>query len=89
MGTYKGVLKVFHGPTLKIKYTCSLDWDDSPTPVLDVLYVQELQTVLVSHSSGGVWYFNVTTVKDISQSQQRIYQCDKSPCFKMAKVRVY
>ena len=81
MGTYKGVLKVFHGPTLKIKYTCSLDSDDSPRPVLDILYVQELQTVLVSLTSGGVWSFHDTTM-----SQRQIKQCDDAPCFKMAKV---
>lgn len=90
MGTSAGAIKVFHAPTLKTKFTCMLETEgpDGTTSrtILDILYVEEVRTVLVSNFSGEVWSFHDTLVEDGLRLQCKIELNDGFPCYHLVKV---
>lgn len=84
IGTYTGVIKIFHAPTLKAMHTFTLEQEESASAsILDIIYVQELRTVLVSSVMGGLWSFNDTNVQE---SRLMIKESDGYPCFHLVKV---
>ncbi len=90
MGTTSGSIKVFHAPTLKVKFTCALEREGpegkTNCAILDILYVEEMRTVLVANFSGEVWSFYDSIVDDGLRLQCKITLPDDSPCYHLAKV---
>ena len=90
MGTSAGAIKVFHAPTLKTKFTCTLETEEAEgktnRTILDILYVEEMRTVLIANFSGEVWSFYDTIVEDGLRLQCKIELSDGSPCYHMCKV---
>ncbi len=90
MGTSAGAIKVFHAPTLKTKFTCTLMTDEAGTMVnrtiLDILYVEQMRTVLVASFSGEIWCFYDSIVEDGLRLQCKIELADGLPCYHMVKV---
>ena len=91
LGTTSGMVKVFHAPTLKVKFTCTLkkEGPDGTTnrTILDILYVEEKRTVLIANFSGEVWAFYDTIVDDGLRLLCKIALEDDLPCYHMVKVR--
>ncbi len=91
MGTSAGAIKIFHAPTLKTKFTCTLETEGpegtTNRTILDILYVEELRTVLVANFSGEVWIFDDDIVADGLRMQCKLELVDSSPCYHMVKVR--
>ena len=89
MGTHKGVIKVFHAPTLKKKLTFTLEPEEpgvAAASILDILYVEELRTVLISDFTGAVWSFDDT---DVMKSKCRVKESGELGCFHLVKVSEY
>jgi hypothetical protein len=55
--------------------------------ILDILYVEEMKTVLVSSFSGEVWAFYHILTEDGLRLQRKIELSDGSPCYHLVKVR--
>lgn len=91
MGTTAGTIKIFHAPTLKTKFTSTLETDESMgatnRTILDILYVEERRTVMVANFSGEVWCFYDKIVEDGLRLQCKISLSDGSPCYHLVKVR--
>ena len=94
MGTLTGVIKVIHAPTLKTKFTCTLETEEAQgkRTILDILYVLEMRTVLVTLKSdnlvGEVWSFEDTAEEGGYRLKSKIRSSDESPCYNMVKVCV-
>ena len=90
MGTSAGAIKIFHAPTLKTKFTCTLETEGpegtTNRTILDIMYVEERRTVLVANFSGEVWSFYDQIVDDGLKLQCKIELIDWSPCYHLAKV---
>ena len=90
MGTTSGSIKVFHAPTLKVKFTCTLEREGpegtTNRTILDILYVEEMRSVLVANFSGEVWSFYDSIVDDGLRLQCKITLADDSPCYHLTKV---
>lgn len=86
MGTLAGTLKVFHAPTLKIrfKHTLQSEAGSRGQTISDIVHVEEMQTVLVSTSAGEVWSFLNTS--DKLRLQCKIKLTDGLPCHHLVKV---
>ena len=55
---------MFHAPTLKTKFTCRLDKREIEGKVqLNILYIEEVNTVMVINEVGKIWCFHDTIVK--------------------------
>ncbi len=79
---------IFHMPSLQRKFTCMLEEEVTETnenkSILDILYVQEMKTVLVTSFNGEVWYFHESVMNDglkIMQPKVKL-----TPCYHMVKV---
>ena len=75
LGTSAGEIKVFNAVTLKIKFICTL----TASEISNIVHVEEMQTVLVSNSSGEVWSFYDFILDDGMRLQSKV-TLDDSPC---------
>ena len=85
MGTLNGAIIVFHIPTLKRKFTCMLKEEEREMKsILDILYVQEKKTVLVTSFDGEIWYFDEHVMNDgLKMMQPKV---ELTRCYHMVKV---
>ena len=75
LGTSVGEVKVFNAVTLKIKFNCTL----TTSEISNIVHMEEMQSVLVSNSSGEVWSF-FDSILDEGLRLQRKITLDGSPC---------
>lgn len=92
IGTLSGVIKIFHALTLKTKFASTLE---SKGPggtfvgggtILDILYVEEMRTVLVANNSGEIWCFDDTITKEGLRLQKKIDLSYGFALYDLAKV---
>ena len=84
MGTSSGTLKIFHAPTLAIKFIHALKTKRTENQaILNIVHMEEIRTVLVSGLGGEVWFFFDTVTEDGLRLQ---FKVDSSPCFHFVKV---
>ena len=88
MGTSAGAIKVFHAPTLKAKFTCTLISEGMDRSILSILYVEQTHTVLVAGVTGEVWVFDDTIVENGLKQQWKL-GLDNSLCYHLIKVRTF
>ena len=88
IGTISGEIKIFHAPTLQIKFTCSLQSEEpyvvQDFSVLKILYVEETRRVLISTSSGYIWSFFDSVAEGCLKLQCKLRL--NSPCYDLVQV---
>ncbi len=88
MGTANGTIKIFHAPTLKIRFAgkMAVSGGGPASFVLNILHVEEISCVLVANHSGEIWVFSDRVLPGGLKIRERISLPDFSPCFHLVKV---
>ena len=83
MGTSKGTIRVVHAPTLFVKYSGKLLQDENSTsPILKILHVEEESCVIVSIHVGELWCLHDRLAGQPTSlvKRQRILMNDRDDC---------
>jgi len=88
MGLANGTIKIFHAPTLKVKFAGKMEISGgSPASfILNILHVQEASCVMVAGHSGEIWIFSDRVLAGGLKVRERILLAEFSPCFHLVKV---
>lgn len=88
MGTANGTIKIFHAPTLKVRFAgkMSIPGGGPASFVLNILHVEEASCVLVASHSGEIWVFSDRVLSGGLKIRERLILPECSPCFHLVKV---
>lgn len=88
MGTTSGTIKIFHAPTLKIRFAGKMEkrGGTQASTILNILYVEEAASVLVASHNGEIWIFSDQVVPGGLKVRQHVSLPEFCPCFHLVKV---
>ena len=88
MGTASGNIKIFHAPTLKVRFAGKMQvhGGSSASFILNIVHVPEASSVLVASHNCEIWVFSDKVVPGGLKVRERISIPEFSPCFHLVKV---
>ena len=88
MGTSSGTIKIFHAPTLKVRFAGKMEkpGGSAASFILNILHVEEASSVLVTSHNGEIWIFSDQVVPGGLKVRDCITLPESSPCFHLVKI---